>query len=45
ALLDRLWAHATQDRFVTTHSWRVGDLLMWDNRAVLHRRDAFDPEA
>ena len=45
ALLDRLWAHATRDRFVTTHSWRVGDLLMWDNHAVLHRRDAFDPEA
>lgn len=37
ALPDRLWAHATQDRLVTTHSWRVGDLPMWDNRAVLHR--------
>ncbi|MDH3314252.1 MAG: TauD/TfdA family dioxygenase [Gammaproteobacteria bacterium] len=45
ALLDRLWAHATQDRFVTTHSWRVGDVLMWNNRAVLHRRDAFDAVA
>lgn len=45
ALLDRLWSHATQERFVTTHSWRVGDLLMWDNRAVLHRRDAFDSGA
>ncbi len=45
ALLDRLWAHATQERFATTHSWRVGDLLMWDNRAVLHRRDAFDAKA
>ncbi|HSS65790.1 MAG TPA: TauD/TfdA family dioxygenase [Gammaproteobacteria bacterium] len=45
ALLDRLWAHATEDRFVTTHGWRVGDLLIWDNHAVLHRRDGFDPEA
>lgn len=45
ALLDRLWAHATQDQFVTTHSWRVGDVLMWNNRAVLHRRDAFDAVA
>lgn len=45
ALLDRLWAHATQDRFVTTHRWRVGDVLMWNNRAVLHRRDAFDSKA
>ena len=45
ALLDRLWTHATQDRFVTVHCWREGDVLMWDNRAVLHRRDAFDPDA
>jgi taurine dioxygenase len=45
ALLDRLWAHSTQDRFVTTHGWRVGDLLIWDNRAVLHRRDAFDAKS
>ncbi|MDP3747670.1 MAG: TauD/TfdA family dioxygenase [Phenylobacterium sp.] len=42
ALLDRLWAHATQDRFVWKQHWRVGDLVMWDNRCVLHRRDAFD---
>lgn len=42
SLLDRLWAHATEDRFVTTHSWRVGDVLMWNNLAVLHRRDSFD---
>lgn len=44
-LLDRLWAHATQNRFVTIHHWREGDVLMWDNRAVLHRRDAFDSNA
>ena len=45
ALLDRLWAHATQERFAWSHQWRVGDLLMWQNRWVLHRRDGFDPEA
>jgi len=44
-LLDLLWAHATQPRFTVAHEWRVGDLLMWKNLAVLHRRDAFDPEA
>lgn len=42
ALLDAVWAHATQSAFTWHHRWRVGDLLMWDNRAVLHRRDAFD---
>lgn len=42
ALLDTLWAHATQPRFVYTHHWAVGDVVVWDNRATLHRRDAFD---
>ncbi len=45
ALLDALWAHATRPEFSFAHRWRVGDLLMWDNRATLHRRDPFDPEA
>ena len=44
-LLDRLWEHATAPRFTLRHRWRVGDLLMWNNLAVLHRRDAFDPGA
>jgi taurine dioxygenase len=44
ALLDALWAHATQTRFTMCHQWRVGDVLMWNNLAVLHRRDAFDPK-
>ena len=42
ALLDEIWAHATQDRFVWTHQWRVGDLVLWDNRCTMHRRDPFD---
>jgi taurine dioxygenase len=45
ALLDRLWAHATQPRFTMCHEWRVGDVLMWNNLAVLHRRDPFDESA
>jgi taurine dioxygenase len=45
ALLDALWDHATQPRFVMCHEWRVGDVLMWNNLSVLHRRDPFDPAA
>jgi len=45
ALLDAIWAHATQMRFTMCHEWRVGDLLMWNNPAVLHRRDSFDANA
>jgi alpha-ketoglutarate-dependent taurine dioxygenase len=45
ALLDALWAHATQPRFAMCHEWRAGDLLMWNNLAVLHRRDPFDPKS
>ena len=37
ALLDELQAFATQDRFVYRHQWRPGDLVMWDNRCLLHR--------
>jgi taurine dioxygenase len=43
ALLDELWAHATQRRFVWTHVWRPGDLIIWDNRCTMHQREAFDP--
>jgi taurine dioxygenase len=45
ALLDALWAHATQPRFAMCHRWQVGDILMWNNLSVLHRRDPFDPKA
>jgi len=37
ALLAGLLEHATQPCFVYTHRWRVGDLIMWDNRCLLHR--------
>ena len=40
AHLAALQAHATQDRFVYRHQWRTGDVLMWDNRCLLHRADA-----
>jgi taurine dioxygenase len=42
-LLDYLWAHATQEKFSWRQDWRVGDLVWWDNRCAMHRRDAFDP--
>jgi len=45
ALLDALWQHATRPEHVLVHRWRVGDVVMWDNLSVLHRRDAFDPAA
>lgn len=41
-LLDRLWRHATRDDLTCRHRWKPGDLVMWDNRCVLHRRDGFD---
>ena len=37
ALLAELLAHATQPQFIYTHRWRLGDLVMWDNRCLLHR--------
>jgi taurine dioxygenase len=46
ALLDALWAHAEdQGRNTLHHRWRPGDLLIWDNRCVMHRRDEFSPDA
>jgi len=45
ALLEQLWVHCTQPQFLYEHVWRLGDLVMWDNRSTMHRRDPFDGEA
>lgn len=42
-LLDELETFATQPRFIYSHAWRQGDVLVWDNRCTLHRSMAFDP--
>lgn len=41
-LLRELTEHATQREFVYTHRWRVGDLVMWDNRTTMHRARRYD---
>jgi taurine dioxygenase len=45
ALLDEIWAYATDAALTWRHAWRAGDLVLWDNRCTMHRRDAFDPAA
>jgi len=42
AFIRDLTEHATQRRFVYAHEWKVGDMVMWDNRMVMHRARAFD---
>ncbi|MBX3488462.1 TauD/TfdA family dioxygenase [Parvibaculum sp.] len=41
-LLDLLWTHCAKPEFSWTHRWAVGDMLIWDNRCAIHRRDGFD---
>lgn len=43
-LLDELWAHATQGAFAYRHQWTIGEVVVWDNRVVMHLRHPFDPE-
>jgi taurine dioxygenase len=43
ALLNELWSFVDRPEFAWEHVWRVGDLVLWDNRCTMHRRDAFDP--
>jgi taurine dioxygenase len=45
ALLDELWSFVDRPEFAWEHVWRVGDLVLWDNRCTMHRRDAFDPRS
>ncbi len=42
ALLDQVWEYATRDELTWYNHWRVGDLVLWDNRCTMHRRDPFD---
>jgi taurine dioxygenase len=41
-LLDTLFGAVDQERFIYEHSWRVGDLIVWDNRCIAHARNDFD---
>jgi taurine dioxygenase len=45
ALLDALWAYTDRPEFAWHTVWQVGDLVLWDNRCTMHRRDPFDPAA
>ncbi len=42
-LLDEIWSYV--EAAVYVHKWALGDLVLWDNRTTMHRRDAFDPKA
>ena len=42
ALLKELTDFATQPRFVYAHKWRLGDVVIWDNRCTMHRARPFD---
>jgi alpha-ketoglutarate-dependent 2,4-dichlorophenoxyacetate dioxygenase len=41
-LLEELYAFATQPKYVYSHKWQQGDLVIWDNRCTLHRAGSFD---
>lgn len=45
ALLDELWQWATRDSLIWYNAWQVGDLVLWDNRCTMHRREPFDAAA
>ena len=42
SLLEELASVMTRPEFVFTHEWRPGDVMMWDNARLCHRRDSFD---
>ena len=42
SLLDELWAHATRPEFTYRHRWEVGEVMVWDNRMLLHKRHPMD---
>ena len=45
SLLDELWLYANRAELEWYNEWRVGDLVLWDNRCTMHRRDPFDSSA
>jgi taurine dioxygenase len=45
ALLDELWSYATRDEIAWRNQWQPGDVVLWDNRCSMHRRDSFDPNS
>ena len=44
ALIEELYAFATQERFVYAHQWRAGDVILWDNRCVMHCATPYDQD-
>ena len=42
ATLNEIWAHATQEQFCYYHKWKVGQVVVWDNRMMMHMRKPFD---
>lgn len=44
ALLDEIWIHVAKPEHVWTQSWQIGDLLVWDNRRLMHKRSSFDDD-
>jgi taurine dioxygenase len=45
ALLDELWSYTAREDVSWGNEWRTGDVVLWDNRCTMHRRDPFDPES
>jgi len=45
ALLDELWRHATRPELAWYNDWRVGDVVIWDNRCTMHRRNPFPADS
>lgn len=45
ALLDEIWSYASQPEYVWKQEWQPFDVIVWDNRRVLHRRDDFPEDS
>jgi taurine dioxygenase len=45
SLLDEIWSYATRDDITWHNQWQPGDVVLWDNRCAMHRRDSFDPNS